>query len=58
MPWQEKIKLGMQWIHEGCTDNHSLTICTDCPFNKYCDAIQIGQEAGFNIDIPENWEEI
>ena len=56
--WQDKVKAGMRLIAEGCLSNHHFTICGQCPFNNYCDAIQIGAEAGLDVDIPENWDGI
>lgn len=55
MNWITEIKNGMKMIMEGCSHNISLVDCAICPFDKYCDAIQIGAEAGLNVDIPENW---
>ena len=56
MTWQEKITEGMRSIAEGCDENKSFVDCETCPFNDYCDAIQIGAEAGLKIDIPETWD--
>ena len=56
MTWDEIIKLGMTIIADGCTINKSFVNCEICPFESYCDAIQIGAEDGLKVDIPENWE--
>lgn len=46
----------MTIIADGCTINKSFVNCEICPFESYCDAIQIGAEDGLKVDIPENWE--
>ena len=55
MTWLEKIKEGMELIASGCDDNKSWEECAKCPFEKYCDAIHIGAEAGLEVEIPEGW---
>lgn len=55
MTWLEKIKEGMELIASGCDDNKSWENCINCPFEKYCDAIHIGAEAGLEVEIPETW---
>jgi hypothetical protein len=57
MDWLDKIKTGMSLIAAGCNENKELSDCHYCPFDEFCNAIQIGAEAGLNVDIPENWEE-
>ena len=57
MTWQEKVKAGMNLIAEGCYDNKQWYNCHECPMDAYCDAINIGAEAGFKVDIPETWRE-
>lgn len=54
--WLNYIRAGMRLIAEGCCSNKSFSECVICPFDKYCDAIQLGAEAGLNVDIPENWD--
>lgn len=56
MTWQQIVQLGMEVIADGCDRNKSLTSCEICPFNEYCNAIQIGSEAGLSVDIPETWD--
>ena len=54
--WLNDIRAGMKLIVEGCCGNKSFSDCAICPLDKYCDAIQLGAEAGLNVDIPENWD--
>ena len=57
MEWVDKIKAGMNLIAEGCLENKQFSHCKYCPFDQFCDSIQIGAESGLHVDIPENWHE-
>lgn len=55
MSWQDTIKFGMQIIANGCNRN-IIDSCEQCPFNNYCEAINIGATAHWlDVKMPENW---
>ena len=56
MNWKNKIEMGMWLLSQGCKENRSTLDCAKCPFDEYCNAIQLGAEAELNVDIPENWD--
>ena len=56
MTWQEIVKFGMEVIADGCDRNKSFKNCDICPFVDYCNIIQIGAKAGYEVEIPEGWE--
>ena len=48
MDWRDKMRLGIELIHEACEDDMRNKNCHDCPFDKICDVIVEAYEAGYN----------
>ena len=39
MDWRDKMRLGVELIHEACEQDMQSKNCHDCPFDKICDII-------------------
>lgn len=56
MDWRDKMRLGVELIHEACAQDMKNKNCHDCPFDKICDVIV----AAYDVDAsrfctPNTW---
>lgn len=53
MHWIEKMEIAMKLMKEACKER---TNCADCPFEKYCDVLELEGEE-YNPDmLPFNFK--
>ena len=56
---EEKIRIGMAMIKQGCSEAMGADICLFCPMGRYCDILireAIKFDGDFDLYTPNNWE--
>lgn len=57
MDWKEKMRLGIELIHEACEYDVQDKNCHDCPFDKICDVVVEAYNADASkFDTPDTWD--
>ena len=57
MDWRDKMRLGIELIHEACEQDMQGKMCYECPFDKICDVIVDAYKANANgFNTPDTWD--
>lgn len=57
MDWRDKMRLGVELIHEACEDDIMGKDCRECPLDKICDVIVEAYEANVSkFSTPDTWD--